>query len=152
LLTKIHKQFYAAKLKKKVDPNLFIGYMEDFLRAQMAEMVSEMTDAQFLMHITNNLTNEYENQVNSVKKRIGHLTNPLDIEELREELILYFEHLNTKDEEEEKALFGRDQFKGQCHQCGKWRHKGADCQGGDKKGAKEGKSGGNKSLHHHDKL
>jgi hypothetical protein len=48
------------------------------------------------MHITKNLTNEYENQVNSVEKRIGHPDDLLDIKGLREELSLCFEHLKKK--------------------------------------------------------
>jgi hypothetical protein len=28
-LAKLHKQFYSAKLKKKVDPDIFITYLED---------------------------------------------------------------------------------------------------------------------------
>jgi hypothetical protein len=42
-LTKVHKLFYLAKIKKKVDPHIFIGYLED-LRVQMAKMGSSMTD------------------------------------------------------------------------------------------------------------
>jgi hypothetical protein len=32
-LSKLHKQFYSAKLKKKVDPDIFISYLEDVQRA-----------------------------------------------------------------------------------------------------------------------
>ncbi len=55
-LAKLHKQFYSAKLKKKVDPDIFITYLED-LRTRMEEMKSVMSDEQFMLHIPNNLTN-----------------------------------------------------------------------------------------------
>jgi hypothetical protein len=132
-----------------MDPDAYIGHLED-LRAQMAEMGSEMTDDQFMMHVTNNLTSEYENQVNNNKKRIGHDNDPIDIEELRDELSLRFERLHLKDDEsdisdDEKALFGASQFKGRCRQCGKWGHKSSDCRskGGDgKRGEKPRGNGG----------
>jgi hypothetical protein len=48
----------------------------------MAKMGSEMTDEQFMIHVSNNLTNDYKNQVNNIKKWIGHDDNPIDIKEL----------------------------------------------------------------------
>jgi 2'-5' RNA ligase len=75
-LTKIHKQFYSAKLKRKVDPDTFIGYLED-LRTQMSDMDSEMTDDQFMIHVTNNLTKDYENTVDNLEGRIGNDENPV---------------------------------------------------------------------------
>jgi hypothetical protein len=46
-LAKLHKQFYSAKLKMKVDPDIFITYLED---------KSVMSGKQFMLHIPNNLT------------------------------------------------------------------------------------------------
>jgi hypothetical protein len=69
-LSKLHKQFYGAKLKKKVDPNIFITYLED-VRGRMEDMGSQMTDDQFMMHILNNLTKDYEMQVLKLEDRIG---------------------------------------------------------------------------------
>jgi hypothetical protein len=146
-LTKINKLFYSAKLKKKMDPDTFIHYLED-LRAQMAKMGSEMTDKQFMMQVTNNLTNEYKNQVNDIEKRIGHDNDPIDIKELRVELSLRFECLHIKDNEsnsreDKKALFDASQFKGQCRQCGKWGHKGTDCHSKGGEGKRGRKPRGN---------
>ena len=148
-LANLHKQFYKAKLKKKTDPDTFMTYLED-IRGRMEEMKSFMSDDQFLLHVLNNVSKEYETQVNNVEKRVGHATNPLDIEELRSDLCLRFERMNADDEsdesEDEKALFGA-QFKGRCNKCGKWGHKGADCRSkdGDKQGSKDKPNGyGNK--------
>ena len=49
-LAKLYKAFYGAKLRKGVDPDMFITYLED-LRIRMEDMGSEMSDAQFMMHI-----------------------------------------------------------------------------------------------------
>jgi hypothetical protein len=124
-LTKVRKLFYLAKLKKKVDPYICIGYLED-LRVQMAEMGSSMTDQQFMMHVMNNNTEEYDNQVNKmIEKKTRHEDDPLDIKELvREELRLCFGCLNMKDDDsnskDKKALFGASHFNACCYQCSKW--------------------------------
>jgi hypothetical protein len=148
-LAKLHKQFYRARLKKKVDPDVFITYLED-IRTRMEEMGSKMTDEQFMLHVMNNLSSDYENQVNKVEDRVGNKTNPLDIEELRDELCLRFERLNTKEDsdesEDEKALFGA-QFKGRCRVCGKWGHKGTECRSN-----KETKGNGNKQTSNYKKF
>jgi hypothetical protein len=52
----------------------------------MEEMGSKMTDDQCMLHILNNLSSDCKNQVNKVEDRIGHIDDPLNIEELRDEL------------------------------------------------------------------
>jgi hypothetical protein len=110
-LSKLHKVFYSAKLKSKTDPDVFITHLED-IRGRMSEMKSSMTDDQFILHVMNNLTKDYEMQILKMEDKIGNESNPLTIEDLRDELNLCFERLNTKDDgdnqedEEEKALFG----------------------------------------------
>jgi hypothetical protein len=84
----------------------------------------------------NNLSSDYENQVNKVEDRVGNKTNPLNIEELQDELCLHFERFNTKEDsdesKDEKALFGAH-LKGRCCICGKWGHKGTECRSKDTK-------------------
>jgi hypothetical protein len=115
----------------------------------MSEMNSEMTDELFLMHVTNNLTSEYESQVDAMESRIGHDKDPLDIEELCEKLCIPFERLDLKDnhsdsdeEKDEKALFGATQFKGRCRQCKKYGLMGVDCcsKGGNGGGKQDNQS------------
>jgi hypothetical protein len=113
-LAKLHKQFYSTKLKKKLDPDIFITYLED-LRNCMEEMNLVMPNEQFMLHVLNNITKGYENQMNKVN-------DTLEIEELRDKLRLCFEPLNSKyksdDHNNEKALFGTSHFKGHCCTCG----------------------------------
>ena len=79
-LAKLHKLFYGAKLRKGCDPDVFITYLED-LCIRMEEMGSEISDAQFLMHVLNNLTKEYEIQVTKIEDRVRAKENPLTIGE-----------------------------------------------------------------------
>jgi hypothetical protein len=132
-LAKLHKSFYGAKLKKNVNPDIFITYLED-LRGRMENMGSEMTDDQFILHVVNNLTEDYMNQVENLERRIGSETDPLDIEDVREELNLKFERLKTRgknnsdDDDDEHALFaGGNKSRSKCNHCGKFGHKSADC-------------------------
>jgi hypothetical protein len=129
-LAKLSKMFYSAKLRKGVDPEVFITFLED-LRYRLEGMKSMMTEEQFIIHVLNNLTSDYDNQVETLEKRIGSTTDPLTIEEIRDDLSLRYERIGRKkhedsDEETDKALLA-GQFKGRCRLCGKWGHKGTDC-------------------------
>jgi hypothetical protein len=68
------------------------------------------------------------------EKRIGSKSNPLEVDELREELNLCYERLcnqsasnNESEANEEHALFA-SQFKGICRSCGKIGHKTFQCK------------------------
>jgi hypothetical protein len=67
-LSKMHKQFYSAKLKKKQDPDEFITNLED-TRSRMEAMKSTMSDDQFMMHIMNNLTSDYSMDISKLEKK-----------------------------------------------------------------------------------
>jgi hypothetical protein len=115
----------------------------------MEDMKSTMTDDQFILHVVNNLTDDYMNQVESLKRRIGAPTKPTDIEGGREELNLKFERLksrnksNSDDEEEEHAMFaGGNKSRSKCNHCGNFGHKSADCFSKGKSDKVEGQSGG----------
>ena len=149
-LAKLHKDFYGSRLKKNVDPDIFITYLED-LRSRMEDMNSGMTDDQFILHVVNNLTDDYMNQVENLERRIGSSTDPLDIKDVREELNLKFERLKTRsgkgssdDEDEDHALFaGGNKARSKCNHCGKFGHKSADCysKGKSDKSEKVGQNG-----------
>ena len=134
-LARLHKLFHGTKQNKNQDPDLYISYLED-LRIRLAEMKSMMTDDQFIMHILNNLDREYEFQVNLMERRVGAATDPLTLEEVRDELCLRFERMSKQrpngilgnDDEEEHALYAGAQFKGKCYVCGVIGHKGANCR------------------------
>jgi hypothetical protein len=102
----------------------------------MVEMGSKISDTQFLLHIMNNLTPEYENQINLHEQRIDDDFNPLSIEDLREELNLRYERLNCRKRDEnhndwqdqDRALYAGGQFNGKCRLCGKIGHKAVECR------------------------
>jgi hypothetical protein len=74
-------------MNKSSDPKIFITHLEG-LRTTMEEMESSMTDKQFIMHVLDNLNNDYDNTVEYLEKQIGNKTNPLTIEQMREDLSL----------------------------------------------------------------
>jgi predicted deacylase len=91
-LAKLHKMFYASQLKQGSRPDEWLVELER-IRVLMAQMNSTMTDAQFMVHVMNNLMPDYDLVVDIHSRRIGAVTNPLTIEELREELDLRYEVL-----------------------------------------------------------
>ena len=130
----LYRKFYESKLRKGVDPDVWISQMED-TRMRLAEMKSTMTDKHFLMHLINNLTQEYEYTVALVEKRLDDVQNPLTLEELRADLNLRFERLGLRSKHEteedielDMALAAGGKFKGKCRKCGKIGHKVKDCK------------------------
>jgi hypothetical protein len=125
-LTKKSKEFYEARMKHGQDPDIYITYLED-LKVQLEEMGSVMTDDQFMIKIMNTLTDEYDNVVQLLEKRIGAENDPLQIEELREDLNLKFERIKGKEikREDEYVMVGYGGRK--CFQCGKIGHMVRNC-------------------------
>jgi hypothetical protein len=74
-------------LTRNEDPDAWIITLEE-LRMKLEDMGSIMTDDQLLIHVLNNLTTDYELQMVLLEKRIGDKSNPLEVDELREELNL----------------------------------------------------------------
>jgi gag-polypeptide of LTR copia-type/Zinc knuckle len=129
-LVKTERLFRQSSLTRNEDPDAWITTLEE-LRMKLEDMGSIMTDDQFLIHVLNNLTTDYELQMVLLEKRIGDKSNPLEVDELREELNLRYERLCNQNNEsksnEEHALF-TSQFKGKCRSCGKMGHKAFQCK------------------------
>ena len=95
----------------------------------------------------NNLTKEYENQVTKIEDRVGAKDNPLTIKDLQDELCLRYERMNDhaietdESEDDEKAMVAMTKFKGKCHRCGVYGHKGADCRSSGADGSGNGGNG-----------
>ena len=99
-MVNLEKTFRQSKLGKGQDPDNWITYLED-IRTRLESMGSIITENQLLIHILNNLTSDYEMQVLLMEKRVGDKTNPLTLEELRDELNLKYERMNRKKREED---------------------------------------------------
>jgi hypothetical protein len=132
-LVKTERLFRECKLGKDEDPETWITNLEH-LRLKLEVMGSFMIGDQFMVQVLNSLTSDYELQMLLLEKRTGSKENPLNIDELKEELSLRYERLlmktetaKTNDLGEEKALVVT-QFKGKCRNCGKIGHKAAQCK------------------------
>ena len=135
-LTKLHKIFYSSTLTAGQDPDIWITKLED-LRIRMEQINFTMSDDMLMIHVINNLPEEYENLVESLGRRIditGKSNDALTIEEMRFELSLKYERMNTRKYEArggkqkgEHALYAGAQFKGKCNFCGKYGHRLKDC-------------------------
>ena len=134
-LVKLMKQFANCRLKdKEHDPDEWITELEE-LQARIEEMSPIKTDEKkleldLMIHVLNSLPEEYENQVEQLEDKLDK--NTLDLEQIRDKLNLKFERMNQNEDDdddedaEDKALI-MSQFKGRCHQCGKYGHKKANC-------------------------
>jgi hypothetical protein len=69
---------------------------------RLEEVGSSISDNQFILHILNNMTNDYDLQLAMMEKRVTDKSNPLAIDEIREDLNLRFKRLNEKQIEESK--------------------------------------------------
>jgi hypothetical protein len=132
-MVKLEKQFRELSLKKGQDPEVWITELED-LRVKLENMGSFITENQFMIHILNNITPDYDLQLALMERRVGDADEPLTVEEVIGELNLRFERLNMKTSRndegevlEEQALFS-SQFKEKCRNCGQVGHKSFQCK------------------------
>jgi gag-polypeptide of LTR copia-type len=144
-VVKLEKQFRELSLKKGEDPEVWITELED-LRVRLEAMDSSISENQFMIHILNNLTSDYELQLVMMERRVGDIEKPLIVEEIRGELSLRYERLNMKSSNnpegevlEENAFFS-GQFKGKCRSCGQIGHKSFQCKN---RGSHHGENNGN---------
>jgi hypothetical protein len=81
-MVKIEKQFRELSLKKDQDPEVWITESED-LCIKLENMRSCITENQFMIHILNNLTSDYDLQLALLEGRVGDADKPLTVEEVR---------------------------------------------------------------------
>jgi hypothetical protein len=98
-LVKLEKLLHQWSLKKVQDPDIWITELEDY-RMRLEELGSSISDNQFILHILNNMTDDYDLQFAMMEKRVMDKSNPLTIDEIRDDLNLRFERLNQKQNEE----------------------------------------------------
>jgi hypothetical protein len=94
-MVKLEKQFRELSLKKCQDPEVWITKLED-LCVKLKNMGSCITENQFMIHILNNLTSDYDLQLALMERRVGDADKALTVEEVRGELNLRFERLTMK--------------------------------------------------------
>jgi hypothetical protein len=63
---------------------------------RLEELGSSISDHQFILHILNNMTHEYNLQLAMMEKRVTDKSNPLTIDKIRDNLNLRFKRLNEK--------------------------------------------------------
>ena len=131
---KLMNQLNKSRLKdSQDDPDHWVSELE-VIRTRLKKMNVQIEDDYFMIHILNNLPQEYDQVVDSLEDRIDAKLDPLTLEILREKLSSKYEKLQDahkekydEREDEDAALAGFGNFKGRCYICGKFGHKGADC-------------------------
>lgn len=120
-LLKLKKKFANSKLSKVEDhPDEWISDLES-LRNEMdnISITARMTDVDFMIHILNNLPEDYDVVLDGLESRLmlkDGDPNKLTIEDVRDKLNNRYERLDERTEEvkEEKALaaYYKKQYKG----------------------------------------
>jgi hypothetical protein len=70
---------------------------------KLEELGSSITDNQFMIHILNKMTLDYDLQLalmELMERQINHKLSPLTVDEIRDDLNLRFKRLNMKSNEE----------------------------------------------------
>jgi gag-polypeptide of LTR copia-type len=98
-LVKMEKQFGQCALKKGQDPEIRLTELEDY-QVKLEELGSSITDIQFIIHILNNMTSDYDLQLALMETHINDKLNPLTVDEIKDDLNLRFERLNMKSNDE----------------------------------------------------
>ena len=101
-------------------------------------MGNEISYEDMMIHIMNNLPQEYDTVVEVMERKLNDLVDLLTLRNLKNELLLKYNRIkkniemNEESENEEAdkdtTLFGyTKQFKGRCYNCNKFGHKKEDC-------------------------
>jgi gag-polypeptide of LTR copia-type len=102
-MIKLEKQFRTLSLKKSENPEVWITELED-LRIRLGDIGSTILDNQFMIHVLNNLTMDYDLQLALMEKRVGDSEKYLSIEEIKAEMNLHLERLNVSSNQSNEML------------------------------------------------
>jgi hypothetical protein len=74
---------------------------------RLEELGSSISDNQFILHILNNMTEDYDLQLAMMGKRVTEKSNPLTVNEIRDDLNLRFERMNENKKKKVKMTIIR---------------------------------------------
>jgi len=82
----LYREFQVSKLKNSdQDPKTWIMYLEG-LQMKLKDLGSMMTDEDVIVHISNNLTDDYKVQLSKLEEKLGSMMNLLTIDDVQAEL------------------------------------------------------------------
>jgi gag-polypeptide of LTR copia-type len=128
---KLTPEFHSKTLQRNQDPDSFITDLEA-LQVNMGELDHKISDKSLIIHILNNLNDQYEMEVKILEYRMQTLkedNKEMNIEEVRTELNLRYERLKVdKTAPVDHAYYMGTRFQGKCNWCGKIGHKSNECR------------------------
>ena len=125
-LIKTKKEFVESKLEDiSMDPDIWIQGLET-LRRRLKILGHKVSEMNLIIHIMHNLPQEYETTVEFIENELE--MEIATLERVKEKLRTKFERLNKSMNENEKALVSFQKYKGHYSYCGKYGHRGAECQ------------------------
>jgi hypothetical protein len=85
-MVKLEKQFTGLSLKRGKDPEVWLSELEDLcMRLEVIDLA--ITNNQFMIHILNNHTSDYDLQIALMEKRVWRdKKKPLTVEEIKAKL------------------------------------------------------------------
>ena len=99
-LLSLNKEFMKSRLKDaREDPDEWIAELES-IRERLDGMNQKMTDAQFIMHVLNNVPKEYDIEVSMMEKRLMDEKNPLTVTDLKQDVRMRFKKLQKEVDDE----------------------------------------------------
>ena len=125
-LSKTKKEFIESRLEDaSIDPDIWIQSLE-ILRQRLAILGQAVSEMDLIIHIINNLPEEYENTVEFIQNELEG--NAVSLEKVKERLRMKYERLCSLNIKSEKAFISMGKFKGNCTFCGIYGHKAKDCK------------------------
>jgi len=118
------------------DPETWISKLE-VIRKRLKKMGNEISNDDMMIHIMNNLPQEYDTVVEAMERKLDDLVDPLTLRNLKNEILLKYnrikknkgmkEESENEEADEDTALVGYTKnFKGRCYNCGEFGHKKQD--------------------------
>ena len=110
----------------------------EVIRIRLKKISNEINDEDMIIHILNNLPEEYNTVVEAMERKLDDLVDLLPLRNLGNDLILNYKRIKknkriSKDSEDDEeaqdiALVGYTKnFKCRCYNCGNFGHKKEDC-------------------------